>query len=135
MIKLMGYDYKVEYRKGRENRAADALSRRDVNGQGSDEDCNAIVTIIPDWVEDVKGSYINDPLYEKLVTNNQMSAGEDNSYILEAGLLRYKGRILWERGTTVEPKFWIHSILLQLEDIPEGELHTIESKGYFTGLS
>jgi hypothetical protein len=28
LIKLMGYNYKIEYEKGKENRAADALSRR-----------------------------------------------------------------------------------------------------------
>jgi hypothetical protein len=27
MVKLMGYNYKIEYKKGKENRAADALSR------------------------------------------------------------------------------------------------------------
>jgi hypothetical protein len=27
MVKLMGYNYKIEYKKGKESRAADALSR------------------------------------------------------------------------------------------------------------
>lgn len=29
LLKLMEYDYKVEYRKGKENKAADALSKKE----------------------------------------------------------------------------------------------------------
>lgn len=93
LLKLLEFDYKVEYKKGKENLVADALSRRDVKDLGSIENCHAIVTVIPEWVEDVKGSYVNDSLYEKVVTNNQMVAGDVNGYTLESGLLRYKGRI------------------------------------------
>lgn len=33
LTKLMGYDFSVEYHSGRENRAANALSRRDEQGE------------------------------------------------------------------------------------------------------
>ena len=50
--KLLGLDYTIKYRQGRENRVVDALSRRE--GEGS---CYAITTIIPDWVKEIIESY------------------------------------------------------------------------------
>lgn len=54
----------IEYKKGKENLAADALSRRDGSDKDHEGGCFAIVIML-EWVEDIKGSYTNDPLYEK----------------------------------------------------------------------
>lgn len=54
LIKLLGYNYTVEYKKGRQNRAADALSRK------SDIHLTAITLITPQWVEHVQKSYEHD---------------------------------------------------------------------------
>lgn len=94
----------MEYKKGKENIAADALSKRDSSYKENVEGCYAIVTIMPEWVEDVKGSYANDPPYEKLVGNNQGNGETDNSYILESGLVRYKGRIYVGTGNEIRIK-------------------------------
>ncbi|XP_022685245.1 uncharacterized protein LOC111258328 [Setaria italica] len=48
LVKLLGNNYKIEYKKGKENRAADALSRVDFNPS-----TNAISMVIPAWVEQV----------------------------------------------------------------------------------
>jgi hypothetical protein len=46
MVKLMGYNYKIEYKKGKENKAADALSRRPTNPQ-----LVSISTVVPLWIK------------------------------------------------------------------------------------
>jgi hypothetical protein len=42
LVKLMGYNYKIEYKKGKDNKAADALSRRP-----QDESVRAMSIAIP----------------------------------------------------------------------------------------
>ena len=49
--KLLGLDYEIHYKKGVENKAADALSRID-HGQ-----CLAISTVVPSWMKEVQDSY------------------------------------------------------------------------------
>lgn len=55
MAKLMGLDYSIQYRRGKENVVADALSRRQEEGSTS-----AITAIIPAWCQEVIDSYDGD---------------------------------------------------------------------------
>jgi hypothetical protein len=54
-VKLLDYNYKVEYKKGRENKAANALSRVDHISQA-----NALTVVTPAWVIEVQDSYSED---------------------------------------------------------------------------
>ena len=45
MAKFMGFDYVIQFRKGKENIAADALSCYHVEGMAV-----AISTVVPDWL-------------------------------------------------------------------------------------
>jgi hypothetical protein len=60
LLKLLQFNYTVEYKKGKENKAADALSRRD---------CTLLpVTLIqPTWVASVESSYLQDPSCQELI--------------------------------------------------------------------
>ena len=48
----MGLDYVIQFRKGKENIAADALSHCQEEGV-----CVAISTVVPDWLQEVTNSY------------------------------------------------------------------------------
>ena len=61
IVKMMGYDYEVSFRKGSHNTVADALSRK---SQGS---CYAISTITGDLLQQVKHSWDNDPFLVHLI--------------------------------------------------------------------
>jgi hypothetical protein len=88
LIKLMGYNYKIECKKGKENKATDALSRRPQT-----ESINALSTTVPLWVYDVHSSYIDDAKCREL--EEQLHIKPDNvpNFTLVNGLLGYKGRL------------------------------------------
>lgn len=65
LTKLLGYDFIVEYKKGVENRMADALSRREVDA------CEVSLALlsIPNcsWVDDLKAQYQEDKILKPLL--------------------------------------------------------------------
>jgi hypothetical protein len=54
LIKLLGYNYSVEYKRGKENIVADALSR------APHADLLAISCVIPSWIQQVTETYAQD---------------------------------------------------------------------------
>jgi len=52
MFKLMDLNYQIQYKKGINNAAADALS-----GCVSDEEVNAISECVPAWIQKLKEAY------------------------------------------------------------------------------
>jgi hypothetical protein len=55
MIKLMDLQYTIQYKKGTNNAAADALSRVD-----HEEEIQAVSECIPTWVQKLKEGYEDD---------------------------------------------------------------------------
>jgi predicted restriction endonuclease len=58
LCKMLGLDYVVQYKKGSENRAADALSRKQYNGEK--EVAMVVTEILPSWIKELKESYLED---------------------------------------------------------------------------
>ena len=87
LLKLLEFNYKIDYKKGNTNKAADALSRK-----GSTLMATTIIT--PTWIESVEKSYEQDPKCQELLQKLLIAADAEKHYTLTAGVLRYKGRIL-----------------------------------------
>ena len=86
--KLLGLQYRIVYKPGSTNRAADALSRRTTTPQ-----LMAISTCTPQWLEAVVNSYAKDPVAADLITKLSLHPAAVPNYTLSAGVLRYKNRI------------------------------------------
>ena len=90
LLKLLEYDYTIEYKKGKENVVADALSRRDtlhsIHSQNT-------TIIIPEWTEDVLQSYQGDKDSDKLLKKVAVDTEETPKFSTHNGLLKYKNII------------------------------------------
>lgn len=93
LLKLLEFNYKIEYKKGKDNRDADALSRKSII-------LMATTIITPTWIESVETSYQQDPHCQELLQKQLVQPNTEKHYTLTAGVLRYKGRIYI--GNTVE---------------------------------
>lgn len=89
--KLMGFDYKIQYKCGKENIAVDALSRV----QGAQILSMAIFILYSDSTELTKASYVLDDGLVQILDQLQHSPtiGHDT---IHYGLLRRKGKLVVE---------------------------------------
>lgn len=87
MVKLMGYDYEIRYRPGKENAAADALSRR----TDSPTLNHLFVPQVSLWGEIKKAMHEDD--YLKKIAQ-QAETQPDGPYTAKNGLIFFKGRVV-----------------------------------------
>jgi hypothetical protein len=87
-FKLMGFQYKIVYKKGVSNQAADALSRRPPTSHSF-----AMSTIQPKWLQTVVDNYSQDPHAQQLLTELAVTGSTDTGFCLKEGVIWYKNRI------------------------------------------
>jgi hypothetical protein len=90
----MSYDYK----RGRENKAADALSRAPT------PHLLAIFTAIPKWITQVLASYEADEHCQTLIAKLTIDSQAETNYTLKSGILRYKNKIVVGNQTKLRSK-------------------------------
>jgi hypothetical protein len=86
-VKLLGLHYKVLYKKGLENKAADALSRQ------QEGELHALSACTPKWLETVIKAYQQDSTAQQLLQELSLTGSNDKGYTLVNGVIRHKGRI------------------------------------------
>ncbi|KAK1679066.1 hypothetical protein QYE76_039914 [Lolium multiflorum] len=89
LTKLMGFQYKIMYKKGVLNGAADALSRKPPDSSQA----FAITTVQPQWLSTVLDSYSRDAQAQALLQKLSVDPNADARYTLDHGVLRCNGRI------------------------------------------
>jgi hypothetical protein len=98
MLKLLEFDFTIEYKKGKENLVADALSRK----------YNKFFSISvakPMWIKEVLESYGNDKKITSLLEEFLITPPPTGShYSIKAGILRYKGKIMVGSNTQLRQK-------------------------------
>ncbi|XP_035546606.1 uncharacterized protein LOC118348648 [Juglans regia] len=97
VAKLLGYDYEITYRPGRENSAADALSRK----QGSPVLHNIFFSQVDLW-EEIKQAAREDPYIQ---SKGRIATNQSNeNYVWHNGLLRYKNKVIVPADPTLRNK-------------------------------
>jgi len=99
MTRLMGLQFKVVYRKGKENLAADALSR-----VGHLLSLQAISEVQPIWIQEVLNSYVTDPKAQSILTRLAVHSPDEEGYTLEQGLIKYKSKVWIASNSALQTK-------------------------------
>jgi hypothetical protein len=89
--KIMGFDYTIQYRQGKENQGADALSRV------AAFQFQALTVPIADWWEILQQEVLNHPYYNSLLTNQPLNC------VQRDGVWMQNGRILLSPNSTLLP--------------------------------
>jgi RNase H-like domain found in reverse transcriptase len=91
LSKLMRLNYVIQYKKGVENKAADALSRID-HTAGVGEKL-VVSEIIPTWLDELRSSYQDDTWATAVLQGAQEQGNLSLDITIHAGVIRKNGRV------------------------------------------
>jgi hypothetical protein len=84
----MGLRYRVQYHRGVDNGAADALSRR-----GAPEELLAVSSPMHDWLSDLAQWYQSDAEAQSLLSQLVVNPSARPPFSLQQGIIKYKDHI------------------------------------------
>ena len=88
VIKMMGYDFELIFRKGVQNQVADALSRLPAG------EINALTVFHNDLLKRISHSWLTDPHLVHLIHKAKTKSGSISKYTWQGEQLRRKGKLM-----------------------------------------
>ena len=115
LAKLLGYAFVVEYKKGSDNRVADALSRHPAFSfelsqfnANSKTSCFFLLSVHdPTWLSLLKDSYLQDDTIQNIIAAIQ-AGNPPRGFTFQNGLLFYKGRFYISSHCSLKSQFLHH---------------------------
>lgn len=105
LTKLLGLQYKICYKRGSLNSAADALLRKTHHDS---EELLAISSAQPVWLQEIQDNYCNDEEAQRLLIKLAHNQQHDD-FSLSQGIIRYKGRI-WLTNNVKAQELVMHAL-------------------------
>ena len=87
---MLGYDFEIIYKKGKQNMVANALSRKD---EDVEELFSDLSIIQPDWIVEVGGKWKNGLLVWTFTQNIEKDPSVYDTFVGENESLWYKDRL------------------------------------------
>jgi len=109
---MLGYDFEIIYKKGKQNVVADALSRKD---EDVETFLCAISIIEPDWINEARDEWKNDEEVWALIQNIQQDPSTSDKFSWKNDSLWYKDRLYLCKNSQLKQK-----ILRELHISPLG---------------
>ena len=94
MTKLMGLQFRVVYKQGKDNVVADALSR-----MAHVMAMTSVGEVQPMWIQEVLNSYTTDNEAQEWLAKLSIQSPDEMGYRLQRGLIR-KGNLIWVGNNT-----------------------------------
>jgi hypothetical protein len=104
MSRMMGLQFKICYKKGSDNVAADALSR--VAPQIA---CSALSVVQPAWMQEIINSYVTDDVAQKRLQALAVLSPDTEGFELVEGLIKLRGRIWIGENSAIQTRI-IHAL-------------------------
>jgi hypothetical protein len=112
VTKILGYDFEIVYKKGKQNVVADALSRKDEDVEAF---LCAISIIQPDWIIEARDEWKNDEKVWTLIQKLQQDSSASDTFTWKNDSLWYKDRLYLCKNSQLKQK-----VLLELHTSPVG---------------
>ena len=90
LLKLMDLNFKIAYKQGATNSAADALSR---NPDPTALPVCSISTSTPSWMDRLQEAYLSDPETQQMLVELSLSSPNDKGFSLQDGIIRLHGKV------------------------------------------
>ncbi|XP_026459323.1 uncharacterized protein LOC113359983 [Papaver somniferum] len=112
-MKLLRFNYDIQYKKGVDNKIVDALSRRAHPTYA----LQAITLSKPVWMQEISNSYANDPKAQQLISQLLVSPSTTPNFSYQQEILR----LLITAPLHIPDQAWQHISMDFIEGLPKNE--------------